>query len=246
VEVAAPASDPIRVIPRRRGAVRVLACLCVAAAAALMGAAPVAPAGVHASRHRGPHHRRHHRHHSSFHRHRARSQTTHSASAKPSGTCADANTPATSASVATMDAAVDCLINQERAAHGLPALTVSSQLNHSAQGWNDSMVSSGNFTHGSNFAGRISAAGYSWQMAGENIATGYMTPAQVVSAWMASTDHCHNVLDPGFRNVGTGETASPVGGWASGPATWTQDFGLQMSQNPLSGNHGPQNGCPYH
>ena len=62
---------------------------------------------------------------------------------------------------------------------------------------------------------------------------------------MASTDHCHNILDPSFRNVGTGETPSPVGGWASGPATWTQDFGLLMSQSAPSGNHGPQNGCPY-
>jgi uncharacterized protein YkwD len=145
-----------------------------------------------------------------------------------------------------MDAAVACLINRQRTSRGLPALGVSSPLNHSAQGWNDSMVSSNNFTHGSNFAGRISAAGYHWQMAGENIATGYMTPAQVVAAWMASTDHCHNILDPGFRNVGTGETPSPVSSWASGPATWTQDFGLLMSQSALSGNHGPQNGCPYH
>jgi len=144
-----------------------------------------------------------------------------------------------------MDAAVDCLINQERTSRGLPGLSVSSPLNRSAQNWNDSMISSGNFTHGSNFAGRISAVGYNWQTAGENIATGYLTPAQVVGAWMASTDHCHNILDPSFRNVGTGETPSRVGNWASGPATWTQDFGLLMSQSAPSGNHGPQNGCPY-
>jgi uncharacterized protein YkwD len=144
-----------------------------------------------------------------------------------------------------MAAAVDCLINKERVARGLPALTDSSQLDHSAQSWNNAMVSSDNFSHGGDFAGRISSAGYNWQTAGENIATGYLTPAQVVAAWMASPDHCHNILDPSFRNVGTGETPSPIGGWASGPATWTQDFGLLMSQSPLSGNHGPQDRCPY-
>ncbi len=144
-----------------------------------------------------------------------------------------------------MDAAVVCLINQQRVSRGLPALTESAQLDRSAQSWNDSMVASGDFTHGSNFAGRISAVGYDWQTAGENIATGYLTPAQVVSAWMASSGHCQNILDPSFRNVGTGETPSPVGNWASGPATWTQDFGLLMSQSPLSTNTGPQNGCPY-
>jgi uncharacterized protein YkwD len=146
-----------------------------------------------------------------------------------------------------MRAAVVCLINQQRNERGLPSLTVSSQLNNSAQSWNDEMVSSGNFTHGPGtaFATRISSAGYDWQMAGENIATGYLTPSDVVSAWMTSTDHCRNILDPSFRNVGTGETPAPVGGFASGAATWTQDFGLLMSQSPLSSRTGPQSGCPY-
>jgi uncharacterized protein YkwD len=146
-----------------------------------------------------------------------------------------------------MRAAVVCLINQQRRDNGLPSLTVSPSLNHSAQGWTGVMVATGNFTHGPGtaFASRISAAGYDWQSAGENIATGYSTPRQVVAAWMASTDHCRNILDPSFRNVGTGEIPAAVGGFGSGPATWTQDFGLLMSQSPLSGNDGPQSGCPY-
>ena len=62
---------------------------------------------------------------------------------------------------------------------------------------------------------------------------------------MASTDHCHNILAPSFRNVGTGVSPRSVGVFSSGPSTWTQDFGLLQGQSPLSGNHGPQNGCPY-
>ncbi len=172
--------------------------------------------------------------------------THHSAASAPAH-CANANTAATSASVDAMRAAVVCLINQQRNQRGLPSLTVSSQLNSSAQAWNSVMVATGNFTHGPGnaFADRISAAGYDWQDAGENIATGYPTPSAVVRAWMASPDHCRNILDPRFRNVGTGETPAAVGSVASAPATWTQDFGLLMTRSPLSSNTRPQNGCPY-
>ena len=159
--------------------------------------------------------------------------------------CANAATRATGASVATLDMALVCLVNQQRVERGLAALTGSSRLTSSAQRWNDGMVASGQFTQGSNFAKRISAVGYNWQTAGENIASGYPTPTQVVAAWMASTGNCQNILDPSFRNVGTAETPSPVGGSASGPATWTQDFGLLMSQSVPSSNHGPEDGCPY-
>lgn len=161
------------------------------------------------------------------------------------GGCAWADTPATSATLSEMQAAVVCLINQQRNVHGLPGLRVNSKLNRSAQHWNDWMVATGNFTHGSNFAGRISAVGYNWQSAGENIATGFGTPREVVQAWMASPDHCRNILDPSFRDVGTGVTGAAVGSFATQPSTWTQDFGLLMSQNAPSGNSGPQNGCPY-
>ncbi len=205
------------------------ALICVLAAAGLMIAAPVASAGAHNRHH-------HHNVHAKLH------PSPRIATPAP---CINADASVNTASVTTMDVAVDCLVNQRRVQHGISALTVSSKLTSSAQRWNDAMVASGDFTHGSDFGGRISAVGYDWQTAGENIATGYLTPTQVVAAWMASPDHCRNILDPSFRNVGTGETPSPVGGWASGPATWTQDFGLLMSQSAMSGNHTPQNGCPY-
>jgi uncharacterized protein YkwD len=146
-----------------------------------------------------------------------------------------------------MTAAVDCLINQQRMRFGLPAMSVSSDLNHSAQKWTDQMVSSGNFTHGSDtaFSNRLLAAGFNWGEAGENIATGYLTPRDAVAGWMASPDHCQNILDPDYREMGTGETPAPVGRFASSAASWTQDMGLLMGQNPLSHNYAPEKGCPY-
>jgi hypothetical protein len=62
---------------------------------------------------------------------------------------------------------------------------------------------------------------------------------------MASAVHCQNILDPSFADVGTGETPQGVSTEHSGPATWTQDFGLNANEAAPSNNSGPQQGCPY-
>lgn len=222
-----------------------IAAVCGITAALVASIAPSAGAAArtgHRHHYRHKHHRRHHRRH---HKHHTRVKAAQQARAVVPQQCPNADTPATGAPLDEMRTAVVCLINQERAAHGLPTLKISAKLNRSAQSWNQWMIGSGNFTHGSNFAGRISAVNYDWQTAGENIATGFPTPRAVVQAWMASPDHCRNILDPNFRDVGTGEAPAAVGNWATQPSTWTQDFGLLMSQNAPSRNTGPQNGCPY-
>jgi uncharacterized protein YkwD len=165
------------------------------------------------------------------------------ASAVPA--CAYATTAATTANAAAMRTAVLCLVNRQRAAHGLPSLAHDSRLDRSAQGWTQSMVAQRKFTHGTNFAARISAAGFAWSAAGENIATGFATPAAVVKAWMASTGHCRNILAPNFSAIGIGVVAHPVAGYASGPATWTQDFGLPRGHRAPSSNWAAANRCPY-
>jgi uncharacterized protein YkwD len=168
-----------------------------------------------------------------------------SASAARSKGCANANRRATASNAAAMRTAVLCLVNRQRTSRHLPPLHSSARLNHSAQGWTRHMVAVGVFSHGANFAGRISAAGYPWSAAGENIATGYPTPRVVVAGWMASTGHCRNILDPTFRDLGIGVVARPVRGYASGPATWTEDFGLARGQRAPSHNFAPATGCPY-
>lgn len=201
---------------------------------------------THLKRHHRRRHHHHHHHGAAAHAQAASSPTPTSPAAAPApAACTNVDTPAGAAPASTLDAAVVCLINQQRVAHGLPGLVANSKLDASAQSWTTWMVANGQFTHGSNFADRISAVGYDWQTAGENIATGFATPTQVVTAWMASPDHCRNILDPDFRDVGTAMVDAPVAGWASGPATWTQDFGLDMYVAAPSSNTGPENGCPY-
>jgi uncharacterized protein YkwD len=159
--------------------------------------------------------------------------------------CANARTPAIAATNRELKRAVVCLVNQERARHHLPSLHDSHRLDRSAQRWTNAMVARRAFTHGADFSARITAVGFDWSAAAENIATGYPTPLAVVNAWMHSLGHCQNILSPRYLDVGTGLSRHPVRGFASREATWTQDFGLPMGRRSPSGNFGPASGCPY-
>ncbi len=158
--------------------------------------------------------------------------------------CADANLLVTNSDRSAAEAAEVCLINQQRAAHGLPTLRVSTKLDRSAQGWSNRMVSDNTFSHGSDFSGRISAAGFKWTAAGENIAAGFTTPFSVVHAWMDDVGHCQNILRPMFDYVGTGLNAAGNGG-GNMADTWTQDFGRLAGTSTGTDDMRPADGCPY-
>lgn len=157
--------------------------------------------------------------------------------------CRGAGQSAASAPLSLMRSAVLCLVNRQRVAHHLPVLHPARRLGRAAQFWTAVMVRTARFTHGVDFSGRITATGYDWSYVGENIAAGFETPRQVVHAWMASLDHCHNILDPNYADVGTGVSSIPFGQY--GPSTWTQDFGLWMGRRPPSHDFAPSRGCPY-
>ena len=159
--------------------------------------------------------------------------------------CTDASTTIAHASRAQLQRAVVCLINQQRHRRSLPGLRENARLNRSAQGWTNIMVTHRDFSHGADFSSRISAVGFDWSNAGENIATGYATPVAVVKAWMASKGHCQNILNPQYREVGTGVSNESIAGYSTLAGTWTQDFALLMGQHAASGNWGPAEGCPY-
>ena len=62
----------------------------------------------------------------------------------------------------------------------------------------------------------IKAFGLSYRAAGENIAVGQRTPAEVVNAWMNSAGHRANILNAAYARIGVGYCAS--GNY------WTQMF----------------------
>ena len=100
------------------------------------------------------------------------------------------------------------LVNKERAANGLSALTLDADLSAAAQAKAEDMYRKGYFSHTSPTYGSpfdmMKSFGISYRTAGENIAKGQKTPAAVMSAWMNSDGHRKNILGSGFTKLGVG------------------------------------------
>ena len=128
-----------------------------------------------------------------------------------------------------------CLINIERAAGGLAALTEQSELTQASVAFSQLMVDEHFFAHvspnGRTLTDRLEVSGYlahpgGWTV-GENIAWGesYLaTPAEIVKAWMDSPPHKANILSGEFSEIGLG-IAIGVPFSANEGATYTTDFG---------------------
>jgi uncharacterized protein YkwD len=145
--------------------------------------------------------------------------------------CADEQSQPSQVSGNAYSRAVECLVNEQRAAAGLGALRHDRHLARAARRYSSAMVQQGFFDHvspdGSTLPTRARAAGYSGPTLGETIGWGageLATPAAIVAAWMASPPH-HAILMGGqFRRFGLGvANGSPEG--IGGAATVTGDFG---------------------
>jgi uncharacterized protein YkwD len=116
------------------------------------------------------------------------------------------------------------LTNVERAKAGCGPLKHDARLRAAAYAHSADMSAKNYFDHtskdGRSFADRITAAGYTWRAAAENIAKGYGTAQAVVQGWMNSPGHRQNILNCTYTDIGVGYVA------AGGPY-WTQDFGRQ-------------------
>jgi uncharacterized protein YkwD len=148
--------------------------------------------------------------------------------------CAGANLTPTASSAAKVRSATLCLLNRQRALHGLRRLRAQRSLAHAATNYARLMVHKHFFDHvspaGSTMAQRIGRTAYlhhtrAWSL-GENLAWGAdsaSTPAQIVNAWMHSAPHRRNILDPSFKEIGVGiALGAPTG--QSG-ATYVNEFG---------------------
>ena len=115
------------------------------------------------------------------------------------------------------------LVNQARAAKGLPPVTLDAKLVQVAAAHSQHMAKVGKMAHEGIGNGspteRIRKALPTAKTTAENVAYGQRSAAEVMQGWMDSPGHRRNILDPNLRTIGvevvTGSDGRPY---------WTQVF----------------------
>jgi uncharacterized protein YkwD len=111
-----------------------------------------------------------------------------------------------------------------------PPLTLSGTLDSVAYGHATDMAQHNYFEHqdlsGQSPADRVRAVGFSEKLVGENIAYGPETVDEVVQGWLNSPDHCENIMDPRFAEMGLA--------FASGRGTRHGLYWVQLLVQPRS------------
>lgn len=132
----------------------------------------------------------------------------------------DNETPEDSTSHAYVKQVVN-LVNAERAREGLSPLTIDTKVQAAAQV--RAVECEQSFSHtrpnGSSFVTALKEQNVSYKSAGENIAWGQRSPEEVVNAWMNSSGHRANIMNPNFTTIGVGYYQN-----ARGTNYWCQLF----------------------
>lgn len=115
------------------------------------------------------------------------------------------------------------LVNIERSKAGLQQLKTNWQLSRVARYKSADMANKGYFSHNSPTYGTpfqmMESFGLRFSAAGENIAYGQRTPAEVMRDWMNSSGHRNNILSRSFTEIGVGLAKNK-----NGVCYWTQQF----------------------
>lgn len=115
-------------------------------------------------------------------------------------------TPEESDTLAAYQAEILRLVNAERAREGVAPLTLNTTLCAAAQLRARELPTQ--FAHtrpdGTQCFTVLDQVGQRYRTAGENIAAGQTSPAQVMSDWMNSPGHRRNILDASFTQLGVG------------------------------------------
>jgi uncharacterized protein YkwD len=103
--------------------------------------------------------------------------------------------------------------NTRRINEGIDSLASDSQLASAAQAKANDMVARDYWSHvtpdGKQPWTFISAAGYQYSTAGENLAYGFLSSGDTITGWMNSSSHRANMLNDAFTEVGFGIANSP-------------------------------------
>jgi uncharacterized protein YkwD len=96
--------------------------------------------------------------------------------------------------------------NLQREAKGLAPLTMNPELTHAAQLKAKDMFAKDYWAHvspdGTTPWVWIHESGYDYLYAGENLARGFSSSSDVVTAWMNSPEHRANMLSPNYTDIG--------------------------------------------
>ncbi len=133
--------------------------------------------------------------------------------------CERASTPAAESSLRDVRRSIRCLVNEERAVHGVGKLDKNKSLKAASQRHVRTMVDTECLAHRcpdeDDLETRLERAGYfdgaeSWRYA-ENTGCGLSAEAMVAN-WMHVVYHRINILDPDFRDIGVGVVQERVVG----------------------------------
>lgn len=98
--------------------------------------------------------------------------------------------------------------NQQRSDNNETSLDLNDKLNQAAQAKANDMAARDYWSHntpdGQTPWTFITAAGYNYQIAGENLAYGFATAADTITGWMNSPEHRANILNTSYHDVGFG------------------------------------------
>ncbi len=152
--------------------------------------------------------------------------------------------PDTTCGLANFKADLLALINAQRAAgavcrgadypegkafSAVGSLKWNLRLQEAASAHSTDMATKNFFSHtgseGGRLVQRLPAAGYTYSTAGENIAAGHTSAAQVVADWMTSTiGHCENIMKDTHHDMGGGCKINEASTYKT---YWTMDLGAR-------------------
>lgn len=123
------------------------------------------------------------------------------------------------------------LVNAERAKEGQPPLAFEARLHAAACRQARDLARGGPLSHrgsdGSDLGERVTAAGYPFAMAAENLAAGITTPDETVWLWSGSPGHRRNMLTPDFRDAGIAHLPG------AGGEVWVLVLGTQRAASAI-------------
>jgi hypothetical protein len=99
------------------------------------------------------------------------------------------------------------LTNTARNQTGLNTLQTNSQLTAAAKAKAQAILDSQTFDHtinGKKFSVWIKAAGYKYDLVGENLAIDFVTSEGLMRAWLASPEHRQNITEKEYTDIGVG------------------------------------------